>query len=87
MKNVRESQLKKCIFLDIEEFESIIQNVFGNGVTVDSTLEGLDIYDEFDNIEFGNICMSLAEYFDVKEVTSFHIDDCDYVGVWIAYKD
>ena len=30
----------------------------------------------------------LAGYFDVKEVTSIHIDDCDSpVGVWITYKD
>ena len=28
----------------------------------------------------------LGEYFDVQ-ITSIHIDDCDYVGVWIVYKE
>ena len=28
----------------------------------------------------------LSKYFDV-EVTSTHIDDCDYIGVWICYKE
>ena len=27
----------------------------------------------------------LSEYFDVT-VTSIHSDDCDVIGVWIAYK-
>ena len=40
-----------------------------------------------ENKEITDIETLLAKYFDVKEVTSLHIDDCDTIGVWIVYKD
>ena len=87
MKNVRENQLKKCIFLEAEEFNSIIRQAFGNNVNIEYSLEGVGIYTDDSEISFEEIAEALESYFDVYEVTSFHIDDCDYVGVWVVYKD
>ena len=88
MKNVRTNQLKKCIFVDAEEFTAIVQAIFDDieGIKVDYTLEGLDVYGNNDCIETGDLYEKLSEYFDVN-ITSIHIDDCDYVGVWIVYKE
>jgi hypothetical protein len=87
MKNVRPNQLKKCIFVDAEEFTAIVQAVFDNeDIKVDYTLEGLDIYTDDDCVEAGDLYEKLGEYFDVT-ITSIHIDDCDYVGVWVVYKE
>jgi hypothetical protein len=87
MKNVRPNQLKKCIFLDDEEFTAIVQAVFDNeNIKVDYTLEGFDIYADEDWVEVGDLYEKLGEYFDVN-VTSVHIDTCDYVGVWVVYKE
>ena len=87
MKNVRENQLKTCIFLTTEELEEIMGKIFDTKVIIHCSLEGawyetplkdLDIDDD-------TLCAELSEYFDVN-VTSMHIDDCEYVGVWVCYK-
>ena len=44
MKNVKENQLKKCIFLTQEEFDEIIVSIFGVTSTVTYTSEGVEIY-------------------------------------------
>jgi hypothetical protein len=87
MKNVRPTQLKKCIFLTLDEFKDIILDAFEKTI-VEWTLEGLDIYDNTDCIPYEKICDVLAQHFDVKEVTTFHSDHCeDNPGVWVCYKD
>jgi glycerol-3-phosphate cytidylyltransferase-like family protein len=88
MKNIRTHQLKKCIFVDAEEFEAIIQAIFDDieGIKVDYTFEGLDIYGDEEGVETDKLYERLGEYFDV-EITSIHIDDCDYIGVWVVYKE
>lgn len=89
MKNARENQLKKCIFMTTDEFKQVFVNIFGeydideNQVDVEfDTCEG--IY--FCGISNENVYSSLSKYFDV-EVTSIHIDHFDTVGVWICYKE
>jgi hypothetical protein len=91
MKNVRESQLKKCIFIEGDEFTELIRSFYPEirpqgRLIVDYTLEGIDIYSDEIEINTDDIIRLLSKHFDV-EVTSFHIDDCEYVGVWVAYKD
>lgn len=89
MKNVRETQLKKCIFMTLEEFEELI-NTLTNGlkevkfefsvyITDSNKADDEETYWQED------ICVTLSKYFDV-EVTSFHSDDCEYPCVWICYK-
>ena len=51
------------------------------------TTEGLDICTNEDVIDIDELHKGLAKYFDVKEVTSVHIDDCDFIGVWVVYRD
>lgn len=93
MKNVNKRQQKTCIFLSLEEYEKVLANIFGVTVIVHTDLDGIwyetapsradMIADDFEN----DINKHLAEYYDVKEVTSVHADDCDEVGIWIAYKE
>lgn len=87
MKNVRENQLKKCIFLNQCDFQQILCEVFDTNVYIHYSLEGC--WYEADNdldISDNDICVELSKYFDVN-VTSVHIDDCEDIGIWVVYKE
>lgn len=86
MQNVRESQLKKCIFLTKDEFQEILETIYEAPVVVHPDLDGI-WYESSVEIDDANLLVKLKEYYDVKEVTSIHCDDCDYVGIWVCYKD
>lgn len=79
MNNVRESQLKKCIFKEYDEFKRDVSAALGSNVTVECDYEGISF-----NYE-GNVLEGMSKYYGV-EVTSIHIDDCDIIGVWIVYR-
>lgn len=89
MKNVKENQLKKCIFMKLAEFESLVIQItdglkeveyeFGMYYIDTDKAEAMDVYWNED------IEKTLSKYFGVN-VTSVHADDCDDVGVWIVYK-
>ena len=83
MKNARESQLKKCIFLLADEFKEITE---GLGIQTDTGWEGVFFSKGEEDIDDGDVYKALSEYFGV-EVTSVHCDDCDYMGVWVVYKE
>ncbi len=87
MQNVRKSQLKTCIFMTEEEFTDLGIQVFGAGFNPDIDLEGILCQVGDDVIETEVLHTTLAKHFDVSEITSIHVDDCDYTGVWICYKD
>ena len=87
MKNVKDNQLKTCIFLTAEEFTGIVHETLGNDVIVEYTLEGLDIYTDDNIVDVDELHEALQNHFGVQEITSIHMDDCDYVGVWIVYKN
>lgn len=96
MKNVRETQLRKAIVLELDEFKYLIADLFGDNAVVETPLDGIVIYRECDensddncdeDIEYSEICKKLEEYFDVPRVTSYHVDDCEYPLVWIVYMD
>lgn len=86
MKNVKSYQLKKCIFMVVEEFNEVIKSVFGEQFETDFSLDGISVWSKAEGLEDADINKGLSEYFDVT-VTSVHIDDCDYIGVWICYID
>ena len=90
MKNVKENQLKKAIFLELEEYEEILSTIYERTVQVHSDLDGIwyeyneeAVEDEIENV----LLEKLTDYFDVDEVTSVHADDCDTVGIWVVYKE
>lgn len=87
MKNVLSSQLKTCIILPNDEFDRIVSDIYPDDDTdVTYELDGISVSVNDDCAE--DLYSRLAEYFDVKEITSIHIDDCEYpIGVWIVYKD
>jgi hypothetical protein len=86
MKNVKDYQLKKCIFMETEEFDNIIKSIFGENYEAEFSLEGIDVSSEFDGLTNEELNEGLSSYFDVT-VTSVHIDDCDEIGVWVCYKE
>lgn len=89
MKNIKENQLKKCIFMLEEEFRKMFTNIFGeydgeeNEIDVEiNAYEG--IY--FDAVTEEEVYEKISEYYGVN-VTSIHIDQCDNIGIWICYKE
>lgn len=43
MKNIKDYQLKKCIFMEPEEFNKVIKTIFGEGFEADFGLDGLTV--------------------------------------------
>ena len=91
MKNVKSWQLKTCIFMDMNEFDEIIKKVVSENIVVSyGLIDGIYFENKNNTEEFINeqdIYKKLAKYFDVKTITSIHIDDFDIVGVWICYHN
>ena len=91
MKNLKPSNLKTCIFIEEEIFRDIFASIFeeynadNNEIDVEiDVTEG--IY--FCAIDNETVYKKLAEYFDIEEITSIHIDQCEeHIGVWICYKN
>lgn len=90
MKNVRKNQLKKCIFMELDKFTSLVERLTDGLQTVEYEdgiyLISTDKADETDTYWNEGMTETLSKYFGV-EVTSFHSDSCDYVDVWICYMD
>lgn len=90
MKNVRENQLKKCIFMELDEYKDLIDRVTDGLKAVEYEFGLFYMYTdkaENENTYWNeDIEETLSRYFDVT-VTSIHADDYEeYVGVWIVYK-
>ncbi len=84
MKNVTQNQLKKAIFYTLDEFRNLVYELCGDDADVDFDYDGLSFNDSDGNSQ--GVISALEEYFEVT-ITSIHADDCDYVGVWIIYKE
>ena len=90
MKNILSRWLKRCIFFTLDEYERLIKNLLGNDVNV-SVEDFTELYYESSNnddegISFDEIKAALDKHFDIN-VTSIHIDGCEYTGVWVVYKE
>ena len=81
MKNVHPTQLKKCIFFIEDDFKELMKKL---NISIELNWYG-DAFVGF--TDANNAFETLANYFDVKEITSVHYDDYDYRGIWIVYKD
>lgn len=91
MKNVNENQLKKCIFIECDDYNELIFNITEGLKKVEYGMDGIyyehtDKADETNTYWNEEIIETLSKYFDVT-VTSVHADDCDYLGIWICYKE
>ena len=89
MKNIRENQLKTCMFMYLEEFKDLIHKVTDGLKAVDYEF-GLfylctEKADETGTYWNEDIKVTLSKYFDIT-VTSIHADDWDDTGVWIVYE-
>ena len=88
MQNVRKDQLKKCIFLTVDEFRQAVKEFFGEDTMVEIDLEGVITIETYeDPVYTEEVWTGLAKYFGVSEVTSVHTDCYEPMGVWIVYKE
>ena len=87
MKNIRNNQLKTCIYLTAEEFTDIVGEILDNVESVEYALDGFIVYTTDDVADVDELHEALRKYFGVKEIESVHTDHCEYVGVWIVYKN
>ena len=86
MKKVRKEQLHTCICIGIDDFRYIVREIYGNGADVIVKLDGITV--QIDEEHYAtDLNDKLAQYFETNEVTSVHIDDCDYPAVWIVYRE
>lgn len=91
MRNVDEKMLKKCIFMPFEQYQKLVLNLTDGLKGVEHEIDGL-FYEDTDKAENSDtywnedVTETLSKYFDTT-VTSVHTDDCDYLGVWICYKN
>ncbi len=86
MQNVREEQLKKCIFFFWDEFKDALKKL---GILAHLGKSSIIAYSDLGGekqIEDEDVYKALSEYLDV-EVTSVHIDQKYETGVWIAYNE
>lgn len=86
MKNVTQSMLKPSIFMPSDDFTKLVTDLFP-GVQINYDLDGINYEYEDNSFDTNTLPTKLAEYFDVKEITSIHSDNYDCIGVWITYKD
>ena len=87
MKNAE--RFKKCILLTWEEFVVICENILkkpDDKLYIELSLDGICINYEDSTVTDDEVCSKLASYFGVDKVTSFHADDFENAGVWIAYE-
>lgn len=85
MKNVKEYQLKKCIFKEYDEFKRDVAEILGDDVKISCDYEGIYFECNEEPLYTEEVLAGMSKYYDV-EVTSIHIDDCEVIGVWICYR-
>lgn len=88
MKNITKAEVKSCIVKEWNEYESIVKQIYaGHKIDLSYSEEGISHCIDDDCPYIDDLYEKLANYFDVKEVQSIHIDDSDYsaVMVWICY--
>ena len=83
MNHIRASQLKKCIFLEAEEFDRTIKEATNTNIEMHLSLDGISYF--YENDEEIDVNEALSSYYGVT-VTSIHADDCEYPGIWVVYR-
>ena len=80
-----------CKVMSTDEFEYILDKIYEKPVSVDYSLDGIFIEDPDDPnrgpVDAEDLHKKLADVLNVGAVTSIHIDDQEFTGVWIACKD
>lgn len=87
MKNVTETQKKTCISIGAKEFEDVLEKIVHPDISVEYSCDRVLVEVGEDTVDTNELYTKLAEYYEVSEVTSIHIDGSDVLGVWIVYKE
>ncbi len=88
MDNVSPNQLRKCIFMEYEDFKALISELtnglleveYDNGIRYNDT----DKAEKTGDYWFEDITVTLSRHFNTA-VTSVHGDGCEFLGIWICY--
>jgi hypothetical protein len=82
MKTIKNNYpIKECVCVSPDEFNRILSDIFGDNVETEYSMDGLWVGNSEGELPLED---GLSEYFG-REVSSIHLDDCDYVGVWIVF--
>ncbi len=87
MKNVNKRNLRTCIHLSQREFEEIIELLYpGATAEPDVDCPCLINVDYIEELEYGDILIDLAYYFDIN-IISYHAETASdgFYDVWIDY--
>ena len=78
---------KSCLLMPFEDFDSLLDGLNPH-IKVEIDLDGLHYinYDEDRVVEEDEICDLLSDAFETR-VSSVHIDDYDWTGVWVVYSE
>lgn len=86
MRNITKNKLRKCIFMLMCDFESVVERAIPDVLVSYCEQELFFETDGQKTVEKEKVLDALSAYFDVN-VTSLHTDGYDEAGVWIVYKD
>lgn len=88
--NLKKYPTHTCIFMTLDEFQSLIDTLTDGLRYIDYELDGISFYhtdkaEETETYWNQDLNETLSEYFDAP-VTSVHADDSEPIGIWICYK-
>lgn len=90
MKNVTNNQIMNCIYMELDQFKELVSNLTNGVAQVDYNSEDGLIITQVAHLKYEQflyfIHTLLSDHFGVN-VTSFHADGAEHIGVWICYKD
>lgn len=95
MKNIKKTELLTCIYKSYDDMLEEIKEMFGPTANINISSDGIDftyemedfIFGETRSLPFEELAKEMTQYYDVKEITSIHVDDCiEQPGIWICYK-
>ena len=88
MLHARVSQIKNCIYLNEDEFISVLEEIYPDyKIDVRCSNDGLLIDVNGDCPDTADLHERLRKYYNVYEIESIHIDDAEAIGIWIVYHN
>lgn len=86
--DLRPNQLKRCIYLTLDEFNEAAKACLGSNVIVTADYDGMSINSADGNdLDPSYILACFTLYFNVGEIVSYHVENNDHPCVWIVYED
>lgn len=75
---------KKCMFILVDDFNKLLKKA---DILAEASVEldGISYYNDGEDWSDDEVNLALGKFLGI-EITSIHADDCEYPGIWIAYR-